>query len=49
MQLSYSWLNSFVKENQECTMDENDFEIPFYILNHAQWISLRLRLVLRGR
>ena len=28
IQLSYSWLNSFVGKNQESTMDENDFEIP---------------------
>ena len=26
MQLSYSWLNSFVNKNQESTMDEDDFE-----------------------
>ena len=28
MQLSYSWLNSFVGKNQESTMGGNDFQIP---------------------
>ena len=35
MQLSYSWLNSFVrKKKQGNTMDENDFEIPMARLLH---------------
>ena len=34
MQLSYSWLNSFVRKNHKSTMDENDFEIPIARLLH---------------
>ena len=34
MQLSYSWLNSFVRKNQESTLDENDFEISISRLLH---------------
>ena len=35
MQISYSWLYSFVgKKNQESTMDENDFVILIARLLH---------------
>ena len=42
MQLSYSWLNSFVKENQECTTDQNDFKIPTARLLHFESRSVDL-------
>ena len=34
IQLSYSWLNSFVGKIQESAMDENDFEIPIACFLH---------------
>ena len=35
MQISYSWLHSFVgKKNQKSTMNENDFVIPIVRLLH---------------
>ena len=34
IKLSYSWLNSFVRKNQESTTDENDFEIPIACFLH---------------
>ena len=41
MQLSYSWFNSFVRKNQESTMNENDFEIPMArILHFASDVEL---------